>query len=1067
MRNAWLLNFSKVSMKWNSKEQTNRSRDLLIKYYPEDLSEEWFSEKKDGKKQFLQVQFILENKSYVSSYRNYELGRLVCVRNLKDININFNFELLQSKAFLNTLYKYIFFRVTHIFNNPFRLSNCKILTGACFPGNPLEGQGRRQFYIYFSMALTLNLYESGRMAEVSSGPPPICARKGYIIQRGVGSKIYDLEDLLAPQNKSLLLEKRNEPESISLKIPLCYGLQSLSDSEEKQTYFSISPQTLKQYSTIKYRGGGNPEDSKIESQIDIAIRHLEEEFVRHKLPLSIQKIEKDGNCLYRAIADQIENNQNEYKTYKEMIHDFIRENADLFQEFIQNKSVEEYLKETEPEGKWGSEIEIWAFELMFNAECILYQSKQSGNNEFVFKQGSLFIPQQLSHMKNTSKNSIIIQLGFVADCHYVSIRNKSPDKQETTNKAEAKKLKNLMKMSAEDIEKSYSKEFIEEFIEFYGKENFSYKKGGGLDWRKAKGMFFEYLTVLERAITNHHEDQNQGIKDNLTDYKDPSTELKKEDENKDKNKDEKEDKNKDEKEIGKKRKESPNQFTGTLKNFKPSPEEDKKPNITILEDLNRIYGTFNQAIYELDNRMRGKKIEPFLTKENISAAFNKKNFKFRNDTDKSLYSHIITTIMVSSLDDRIENLEKKMKNDIEAHLNTLVNKEKDYTQKINQNQEKIDSLSKKLDEIQVLITDTLNYQNNLKNHINKLEENNLSLEKSFVHITEQINTIKKQMEETKEKTNMEIEEIKKTEQSFSESNTKEYFSDLEDKFNKLSLEIFDERNKNIDQINTSKIKIEDLFKKTHKTLEKMQKQSNDKEGKVSDFRTEIEKKINELSNYTKDNVKQILEKVNNFHSTKLASQSEWDKIMEELKKVKECCNTSDGKLIKVTDTINEKLVPCIVETLQETKGNSDRIHALWNYRSIHKKGKEEEKEIGVINTEPLDQILSAKKTTKNLHKIMKFIPINGQSKKLAEDLQEGHKYKIHLEIAANQEKEEGFFRNVYVQYGDYRKKAKLYIEKIRGDSTSNNSRRQSQSSNNNHNEQGLGEKSLSPGHFNH
>jgi len=50
------------------KEQTNKLRDLLVKYYPEDLSEEWFNKKKDVKKQqFLQVQFNLKNLEDLSS----------------------------------------------------------------------------------------------------------------------------------------------------------------------------------------------------------------------------------------------------------------------------------------------------------------------------------------------------------------------------------------------------------------------------------------------------------------------------------------------------------------------------------------------------------------------------------------------------------------------------------------------------------------------------------------------------------------------------------------------------------------------------------------------------------------------------------------------------------------------------------------------------------------------------------------------------------------------------------------------------------------------------------------
>ena len=106
------------------------------------------------------------------------------------------------------------------------------LTGACFPGNPLEGQGLRHFYIN-GMLVLAQIYVSEGMARVSSGPPPICSC--IFKQWGVGSKKEVLEDLSHPQDKSLLLEKqKNEVESTSLKVLLLLDNQMEAMEEKKE-----------------------------------------------------------------------------------------------------------------------------------------------------------------------------------------------------------------------------------------------------------------------------------------------------------------------------------------------------------------------------------------------------------------------------------------------------------------------------------------------------------------------------------------------------------------------------------------------------------------------------------------------------------------------------------------------------------------------------------------------------------------------------------------------------------------------------------------------------------------
>ena len=57
---------------------------------------------------------------------------------------------------------------------------------------------------------------------------------------GGGSKDYVLEGLLGPQNKPLLLERRNEVESTSLKVPLTsFQTRSMKSNGKKRIIAQI------------------------------------------------------------------------------------------------------------------------------------------------------------------------------------------------------------------------------------------------------------------------------------------------------------------------------------------------------------------------------------------------------------------------------------------------------------------------------------------------------------------------------------------------------------------------------------------------------------------------------------------------------------------------------------------------------------------------------------------------------------------------------------------------------------------------------------------------------------
>ena len=65
-------------------------------------------------------------------------------------------------------------------------------------------------------------------------------------------------------------------------------------------------------------------------------------------------MEADGNCLFRAIADQLEGDERKHKSYRQKAIDFILANKDDFVPFIEDdETIEEYCADMAKDAVWG------------------------------------------------------------------------------------------------------------------------------------------------------------------------------------------------------------------------------------------------------------------------------------------------------------------------------------------------------------------------------------------------------------------------------------------------------------------------------------------------------------------------------------------------------------------------------------------------------------------------------------------------------------------------------------------------------------------------------------------
>ncbi|KAF2070048.1 hypothetical protein CYY_008630 [Polysphondylium violaceum] len=95
--------------------------------------------------------------------------------------------------------------------------------------------------------------------------------------------------------------------------------------------------------------------------------------------LIIKDVAGDGNCLFRSIADQLEDNPNSHMKYRQAICKFLIANKEMFAPFVDDEehdSYEEYVEEMQEDTTWGGNIEIQAASLLYSVNITIHQLNQ-------------------------------------------------------------------------------------------------------------------------------------------------------------------------------------------------------------------------------------------------------------------------------------------------------------------------------------------------------------------------------------------------------------------------------------------------------------------------------------------------------------------------------------------------------------------------------------------------------------------------------------------------------------------------------------------------------------------
>ncbi|XP_042030582.1 OVARIAN TUMOR DOMAIN-containing deubiquitinating enzyme 7-like isoform X2 [Salvia splendens] len=112
----------------------------------------------------------------------------------------------------------------------------------------------------------------------------------------------------------------------------------------------------------KKRGGKQNDVSELREQLDV-------------LSLKIIQVTADGNCFFRALADQLEGDEDQHEKYRGMVVEFIKENREMFEPFVEDEiPFDEYCQSMGEDGTWAGNMELQAASLVTHSNICIHRN---------------------------------------------------------------------------------------------------------------------------------------------------------------------------------------------------------------------------------------------------------------------------------------------------------------------------------------------------------------------------------------------------------------------------------------------------------------------------------------------------------------------------------------------------------------------------------------------------------------------------------------------------------------------------------------------------------------------
>ncbi|KAH0660787.1 hypothetical protein KY289_029535 [Solanum tuberosum] len=165
------------------------------------------------------------------------------------------------------------------------------------------------------------------------------------------------------------------------------------------------------------------------SRNDVEREHQFEIDIRRAKGLEVKKMREDGNCLFRAVADQVYGDSEAYDLVRQMCIDYMERERDHFSQFI-TEGFTSYCKRKRRDKVYGNNVEIQALSEMYNRPIHIYSYSIEPMNTFHGSYNSDTPPIRLSYHHGNHYNSLVDprRLSVGAGLGFSSLRGKNIDK---------------------------------------------------------------------------------------------------------------------------------------------------------------------------------------------------------------------------------------------------------------------------------------------------------------------------------------------------------------------------------------------------------------------------------------------------------------------------------------------------------------------------------------------------------------------------------------------------------------------------------------------------------------
>lgn len=164
---------------------------------------------------------------------------------------------------------------------------------------------------------------------------------------------------------------------------------------------------------------------------DVERERLFEIEIRRVKGFDVKKMVEDGNCLFRAVADQVYGDPEVYDLARQMCIDYMEKERDHFSQFI-TEGFTSYCKRKRRDKVYGNNLEIQAFSEMYNRPIHIYRYSTEPINIFHGSYGTDTPPIRLSYHHGNHYNSVVDprRLTIGAGLGFSCLREANADKDQ-------------------------------------------------------------------------------------------------------------------------------------------------------------------------------------------------------------------------------------------------------------------------------------------------------------------------------------------------------------------------------------------------------------------------------------------------------------------------------------------------------------------------------------------------------------------------------------------------------------------------------------------------------------